>query len=310
MHLHLEVTLWICLSIISSPSLVLLLKYLRRRLNSQLTVTISSYHFLATWVFLEILAFSNKINRVNQIPLKRRCYLAFLVMLSIISMNFNLAYNSIGFYQMTKLLAIPYMIIWNFFVNHMRYSMKELIALFLLLFGVGLFSVSDVEANIKGSIVAVIAVLSTAHDQMYTGQLQKEYFCNGPELQLAVIPPELSFALIWSSFSELPGPSGFYNTSFSLVDICLILGTCIFAIGVNMSTFGLIGKTSSITYQVVGHAKTVLLLIFGYIFFPSKWENTFQMIRALSGIIIALIGVFMYTKVKIDINKRNQAAKV
>ena len=67
---------------------------------------------------------------------------------------------------------------------------------------------------------------------------------------------------------------------------------------VNVSTFNLIGKTSSITYQVVGHFKTILLLVFGYIFFPSNWDSTFQMLKAYTGIVIALTGVFLYNRAK------------
>lgn len=298
-----EVVSWISLSIVSSTSLILLLKVVKQYLNCKYTITLSTFHFLSTWVGLEILAFFGFIRRCDQIPFAKRALLAFLVMCSIISMNFNLAANSIGFYQMSKLCCIPYMIIRNVLFKNIRYSFKEILSLGILLFGVGLFSVSDVEINFIGTIYALISIVSTAHNQMMTGDLQKEYELNGPELQLAIMPEEFSLGIIFSTFMENLTPDGFSNVELSKNAIIVILATCFFAVGVNVATFGLIGKTSSVTYQVVGHAKTVLLLILGYIFFPSKWESKFQMIRAMAGIAIALFGVFFYTKVKLDLAK-------
>lgn len=296
-----EVASWIALSITSSTSLILLMKQVKRHLSCKYTTTLSTFHFLSTWTLLEIFAFFGLIRRFEQIPFRKRFNLAFLVMTSIVGMNFNLAANSIGFYQMSKLCCIPYMLIWNTFVNKMTYTKKEVLSLSILLFGVGLFSVSDVEVNLLGTIYAVISIVSTAHNQMITHDLQKEYSLNGPELQLAIMPEEFSLGLISATLLENISDDSFATSELSLNDIFLLLGTCFFAIGVNMATFGLIGKTSSVTYQVVGHVKTILLLIFGYIFFPSPWESTSQMLRAVSGIIIALIGVFMYTKIRLNL---------
>ena len=43
--------------------------------------------------------------------------------------------------------------------------------------------------------------------------------------------------------------------------------SCTFALGVNISNFLVLGKTSPLTYQVLGHLKTILILILGFAFF-------------------------------------------
>lgn len=295
---------WIVASIFSSTTLILLLKSVKRQFTCKYNISLSTLHFLATWGLLEVLCRLGLIARTCKVPVFKRVTLALLVMASIVMMNLNLAYNSIGFYQMSKLCCIPYMIIWNSIVKKTKYSIKELLSLALLLIGVGLFSVSDVEVNKIGTIFAIIAVASTSHNQMMTGSLQKEYGINGPELQLSIIPLEFLLGLISAIFFENIGENTFIKSGFGPKKILLIMGTCSFAISTNIATFSLIGKSSSITYQVVGHVKTILLLVFGYIFFPSKWESQQQMFKAISGIIIALIGVFLYTKVKLDLAKR------
>jgi solute carrier family 35 protein E3 len=301
-----EVAFWIGLSIASSTALILLMKLIKFRLNCRYTTTLSTFHFLATWLLLEFLAFFGTIRRIDQVTFWRKLLLAFLVMCSIVSMNFNLAANSIGFYQMSKLCCIPYMLIYTFFFKGQRYTNRELISLVILLTGVAVFSVSDVEFNTLGSIYAIIAVTSTAHNQMLTGELQKQFSVSGSELQLAIMPEEFALGVVSSTILENIGPDSFARATFGIWDIVLVLCTCFFAIGVNVATFSLIGRTSSVTYQVVGHAKTILLLILGYVFFPSPWESKQQMLRAVLGIVVALIGVFMYSRVRLDIQKEQQ----
>ena len=48
------------------------------------------------------------------------------------------------------------------------------------------------------------------------------------------------------------------------IGLCNLLAVC-----TNISVYGLIGKTSPVTYQVVGQLKTVLVVAFGYIFFDA-----------------------------------------
>jgi len=46
-----------------------------------------------------------------------------------------------------------------------------------------------------------------------------------------------------------------------------IVVSCLFALGVNISNYLVLGKTSPLTYQVLGHLKTVLILILGFTVF-------------------------------------------
>ena len=302
-----EVSFWIIVSIISSPTLVLLLKKVSSTVTCNHTITISTFHFLSTWFFLECVAFNGKIRRVSTIPYYKLIMLSLLVVGSIILMNFNLKANSIGFYQMSKLVCIPYMVVHKMIFKHQRFSFFEIFSLTVLLIGVGLFSVSDIEMNFVGTVFAVAAILCTVFNQMMTEDLQKRYELNGQELQLAIAPSEFVIGCIASLVFEARGESGFFAAKFSRKSVMFILGTCFFAIGVNLSTFSLIGKTSSVTYQVIGHFKTVLLLVFGYIFFPSKWKSSMQMYKAYAGIVVALIGVFCYTKAKLDAQKAQES---
>ncbi len=67
---------------------------------------------------------------------------------------------------------------------------------------------------------------------------------------------------------------------------------------VNLSSMGIIGKTSAVTYQVVGHAKTCFILIFGYVMFPTNVDS-FTFVKNVLGVVVALMAVFAYTYFKL-----------
>lgn len=66
--------------------------------------------------------------------------------------------------------------------------------------------------------------------------------------------------------------------------------SCLISVSVNFSTFLVIGKTSPVTYQVLGHLKTCIVLGFGYVLLrdPFSWRNIF-------GILVALVGMVLYS---------------
>lgn len=63
---------------------------------------------------------------------------------------------------------------------------------------------------------------------------------------------------------------------------------------VNVSTFLIIGRTSAITYNVVGHCKLSLVLFFGFLAFGNEsgmtWFN-------FGGVFVALGGIVAYSYV-------------
>ncbi len=81
--------------------------------------------------------------------------------------------------------------------------------------------------------------------------------------------------------------------------IVLILLSCGAAIAVNLSSMALIGKTSAVTFQVVGHGKTILILGFGSVFSPSTASGE-DLLKHAAGIAIALLGVFAYSYFKVS----------
>lgn len=77
--------------------------------------------------------------------------------------------------------------------------------------------------------------------------------------------------------------------------------SCLIAVSVNFSTFLVIGTTSPVTYQVLGHLKTCLILSFGYVLLRDPFTA-----RNILGILIAIfgMGLYSYFSVQESRNKR------
>ena len=67
--------------------------------------------------------------------------------------------------------------------------------------------------------------------------------------------------------------------------------SCGFAVLVNISQYFCIGRFSAVSFQVIGHIKTALVFLFGFICFnaPIKSKN-------VAGCTLAVIGMVYYTQ--------------
>jgi solute carrier family 35 protein E3 len=81
-----------------------------------------------------------------------------------------------------------------------------------------------------------------------------------------------------------------------------IVMSCLIAVSVNFSTFLVIGTTSPVTYQVLGHLKTCLVLSFGY----TLLHDPFTM-RNILGILVAIFGMALYSCFSVMESKKKSA---
>eukprot|EP00759_Apiculatamorpha_spiralis_P040539 PhF_6_TR39083/c0_g1_i1/m.58489/K15285/SLC35E3; solute carrier family 35, member E3 len=156
--------------------------------------------------------------------------------------------------------------------------------------GVGLSSATDVGLNFWGAVVAAIAVLVTSQYQIWVGTMQKELDCNSMQLLYYQAPisalmliPCIPMLDNISKLTEIPSPAA----------MAVIFLSCILAFAVNISIFLVIGKTSPVTYNVLGHFKLTLILALGFVLFEYPLEPL-----NLAGIFITLSGVIWYTHLK------------
>ncbi|KAI3643631.1 hypothetical protein MP228_005000 [Amoeboaphelidium protococcarum] len=290
-----HVIILVVMSILSSVLLILGNKYLLVTYQFNYVLTLSACHFLFTSIFTRVYGRMGYFEPKRTVPQQVITQMALFGASSIVLMNFNLQTNSVGFYQLTKLMCIPYMVIFNRIVHQNKVSLEMALSLLLILSGVGLSTLSEVELNFVGSVIGVLSVVVTAQFQIWQGSKQKEHMLNPLQITDIIMPTQLmvtsTFAILFE-FNPLFIQRPVLDFEWSMQLSYYIVLTCVAAIAVNILTYALIGKTSAVTYQVVGHLKTILTLIGGYYLFPQSMPTN------VYGIVIALIGMFLYSNIK------------
>uniref|UniRef100_A0A7N0ZV72 Sugar phosphate transporter domain-containing protein n=1 Tax=Kalanchoe fedtschenkoi TaxID=63787 RepID=A0A7N0ZV72_KALFE len=122
-----------------------------------------------------------------------------------------------------------------------------------------------------------------------TNTIQKKFRVSSAQLLFQSCPT----LLITGPFLDKKILTGHYVFAFNYTQqvLAFIILSCLISVSVNFSTFLVIGKTSPVTYQVLGHLKTCLVLTFGYVLLP----NPFNWRNILGIIFLALIGMILYS---------------
>lgn len=173
---------------------------------------------------------------------------------------------------------------------------------------------TDVQLRPLGLCWGVLAVATTAVFQIWQGAKQKEFNISATQLQAGIATWQSVQALTVSAVTEMycfgAADGEECDSSFMFFKraaagdprlqhtLWIVLSTCFLALAVNLCSFGLIGRTSAITFQVVGHAKTCLVLVGGYVLFPTKMADTQQLINNIAGVSVAMLGVILYGNLK------------
>jgi hypothetical protein len=116
-------------------------------------------------------------------------------------MNFNLATNSVGFYQISKLACIPITLLLETILGRRQQQLtfKMVLSLLCIMFGMGLVAVNEISFNFEGFIWALCGVLCSSCAQIFFGPLQKDL--NLDALQMLF---HLSPILTLGSFATIP----------------------------------------------------------------------------------------------------------
>eukprot|EP00929_Paragymnodinium_shiwhaense_P077882 TRINITY_DN40206_c0_g1_i1.p1 TRINITY_DN40206_c0_g1~~TRINITY_DN40206_c0_g1_i1.p1 ORF type:complete len:366 (-),score=49.96 TRINITY_DN40206_c0_g1_i1:84-1046(-) len=255
----------------------------------------------------------------KSMPTRERWLLSMSAVLTILSNNASVEANSVGTYQIAKLLIVPCIIILEKTRGIERtYTTSMYVALAIITIGVALTTVTDVELTPRGCAIAACSTVLTAHYQIWQGSKGKEHGLTAQQITHTVQIPQIILALPaaicldgmfpWAKqFLLLPtvglmdqeagqlriftGPGGPAELSVNM------LMNNLFAVGINLTTYYLIAATSPVTYQIIGQAKTVLVIALGYVLFDTAPPPGWFALRVV-GVATALTGVAWYGHLK------------
>eukprot|EP01041_Mallomonas_annulata_P005772 gene5772-11665_t len=280
----------IIVNILSVVGIVICIKYITDIDGYKFMVFLSCLHFLFTAIGSRVMLGLGMFT-YSPAPLSGVLPVAIGSLLSVAFMNLNLAHNSVGLYQLSKLVCIPFTLLVQYFFYNQSVTKSVVFTLFPITFGVGYATIYDLDVNAVGTVFAICAVVATSMAQIFTNTYQKSLDCNAMQLLYHTSPLiTIGMAVMCPFFDDVPA---LLKHEYTTGCIIRILVSCVFALGVNISNYLVLGKTSPLTYQVLGHMKTVLILVLGFTMFHKPVD-----MRNLTGIVIAMFGVISYTEVR------------
>ncbi|KAL6583199.1 UDP-rhamnose/UDP-galactose transporter 5 [Orobanche minor] len=287
--LSLDVGAWM-FNIVTSVGIIIVNKALMATYGFTFATTLTGLHFAATTTMTVIL---KRLGYIQSSPLPLSDLMKFILFanFSIVGMNVSLMWNSVGFYQIAKLSMIPVSCFLEVVLDSMQYSRDTKLSILVVLLGVGICTVNDMSVNAKGFIAAFVAVWSTSLQQYYVHFLQRKHSIGSFNLLGHTAPPQAATLLLAGPFVDYwltDKRVDAYN--YTSTSIRFIVLSCAIAIGTNLSQFICIGRFTAVSFQVLGHMKTILVLTLGFLFFGKEGLN----LHVVVGMMVAIVGMIWY----------------
>ncbi|PNW72757.1 hypothetical protein CHLRE_15g641266v5 [Chlamydomonas reinhardtii] len=225
----------------------------------------------------------------------------------IILNNLSLQLNTVGFYQILKIAIAPTVMLLDFVLFRKMQTWRIMASVAVVCVGVTAATVTDHVAisNVVGLGVGLASVVVTALYQIWAGSKQKELQANSSQLLLAYTPQAIVLLSVMvpmlDDLGMTPPAAGAARGThtvlgypYNLASVSAIVISALLGILVSLSTFLVIGATSSLTYNIVGHFKTILILAGGCLLFGESmpWKR-------LAGIALTMCGIAWYTYLSI-----------
>ena len=227
----------------------------------------------------------------RRVAIKEVIPLAIAMSMNVILPNLSLAFSTVTFYQIARILLTPTVALMNFVLYRATLPRNALYALIPACLGVGMTSyydsqpTADEKVKTTSSIGVFFAFTGIFASSLYTVWIAS--YCK--KLQMSPMQllfnqaPIASFTLLYA----IPFIDTFPAwTTVPLNRWLLILLSGGFAALINMSQFFIIAQTGPVSSTVVGHLKTCSIVALG-------WMTSGRAVgdRSVLGVLIAIGGI-------------------
>mmetsp|Transcript_33004 Transcript_33004/g.85584 ORF Transcript_33004/g.85584 Transcript_33004/m.85584 type:complete len:328 (+) Transcript_33004:365-1348(+) len=256
--------------------------------------TLSAIHFLtcsASMTCGKSAGLLKKEDRQSNMPTSQLLLFVLTASTSIVSLNVSLMINAVGTYQVAKLLIIPTTCFLEMIVfRSATFTVPMLLAMAVVLFGVGVVTVTDVEVNHVGLMWAAVSVVSSALQQIFCGSLQRKFRISSHDLLAKSAPLQgIMLLLVGPFLDKLISGVWVHEYEYNVPALGFLAASCLTAVLVNVSQFFCLGRFSAVTFQVLGHMKTVLVLLGGWVILKDPYT-----VKQVGGASVAVFGMILY----------------
>lgn len=279
-------------NVVLSISIILLNKAVYTHVKFP-NMTLTCVHFTFTTIGMVICRAAGLFS-FKPLPMRHMLPLSVTFCGFVVLTNLSLQSNTVGTYQIIKSMTTPLIIVIQSVFYAGIFSTRVKLTLVPICVGVFLNSYFDIKFNIIGIIFASCGVFVTALYQVWVNEKQRQLNCDPMQMLYYQAPlSAVCVAIVIPFFEPVFADGGIFGTSWSPSAIALVSLTGLFAFAINLSIFWIIGITSPVTYNMVGHTKFCLTLLGGYIFFHDPLMGL-----QLLGIVLTFSGIIAYTHFK------------
>ncbi|QSZ32420.1 hypothetical protein DSL72_001994 [Monilinia vaccinii-corymbosi] len=277
------------LNIASTVFLVFLNKWIFKDPQLRnMQISFAMWHFSCTAIVLWLASRSP----FNLFVAKRLPFIQMLPLCSffagfLILGNMSLAYNSVGFYQLAKIMTTPCVAFLQYVFLSKPVSPQTILALASVCIGVALTNTGASGTTTFGASIAAAAFIVTAFYQVWIGKKLTDLKASSAQLLLNQAPISVFIlAFLVPFFDTKP------DLSIIPRDTIIALGLSgLAAAFLNLSQFLIIGRMSALTFNVASNVKTIIILTYGWIS-----EGRVLTLRDTTGILLALGGATVYSQ--------------
>ncbi|WIA15634.1 hypothetical protein OEZ85_002261 [Tetradesmus obliquus] len=253
-------------------------------------VTLSGIHSLAAAGCVMAAQAAGLAEKTKSVPWKATLWFSLVGVVSIGSLNLSLLVNSVGLYQVAKLLVIPFVCGVEAVWMGRRFNNAIMLAIATVMVGVGVVTINDIRSGatqLLGVLLAAVSVVASGSHQVLCGSLQRTYELQSHQLLAASAAVQGAMLLLLGPWVDA-WVSGRWLGSYTLTvpAVGVLLLSCLFSMGVNVSHFMCLGRFSAATFQVLGHTKTVLVLLISWLAHEEAMSA-----RKAAGMAVAVAGM-------------------
>lgn len=192
---------------------------------------------------------------------------------------------------MAKIAVTPTIVLAEFLLFRKTISFQKALALAVVSIGVAIATVSDLEFNLFGALIAIAWIIPSAINKILWSTLQQQGNWTALALMWKTTPFTIFFLVPLMPWLDPPGVLSFdwdVNSSTAIM-ISALLGFLL-----QWSGALALGATSATSHVVLGQFKTCVILLGGYLILDSD-----PGIVSLGGAVIALTGMSVYTSLNL-----------
>lgn len=288
-------------NVASVIAIVIVNKSVFKTLNFHFPITLVCIHVCVTFIGLRLAAALGIFER-KQFDVRPLVIMAVSFCLYNASSLANLNINTVSFYQISKILVTPTVMVAQFMLFRKSTTVYTKISVLIMCIGVGLSTVSEVDVTTLGFVIGGLAIIGATQQQIIIKKWQTDLGCSSNQLLVAYTPYAAVVLAMMSPLDNwLPDNVDndetvftWFQTNATYSSVFLILFSACLGLLVSLSTFLVIKATGPLTYNIVGHLKTVGILTIGVAAFKESMSA-----KKFLGIVIALVGIVMYSCIKL-----------